>query len=163
MKSHLAIAGCCAAFLLAGCESDSDFSDSVHTVLAGREASRSRVFQADQKATYAAARAAVDQLGYRFLRGGPAEGKIDALSGISGGDETNSSRQISLKVRMEYEPETGTTVTVSFSEIIEGDSSNQPGMATETPMRDTPLYEVFFRNLQQALLAPPTAIGSASK
>jgi hypothetical protein len=27
-------------------------------------------------------------------------------------------------------------------------------MATETPLRDTPLYEVFFRNLQNALNAP---------
>jgi hypothetical protein len=163
MKISIAIAACCAACLVAGCESSSDFSDSIHSVLTGKEDTRSRVFQADQKATYMAARAAVDQLGYRFVRGGPAEGKIDALSGISGGDEAGSSRQISLKVRLDYEADAGTTVTIQFSEIIEADSSNQPGMATETPMRDTPLYEVFFRNLQQALQAPPTAMGGASK
>jgi hypothetical protein len=161
MKTSLALASCCAALLLSGCESD--FSDSLHSVLSEREASRSRAFQADQKATYVAAKAAVDQMGYRFVRGGPAEGEIDALSGISGGDESGSSRQVSMKVRMEYSPDSGTNVTVSFSEIIEADSSGQPGMATQTPMRDTPLYEVFFRNVQQALQAPPTAMGSASK
>jgi len=162
MRIPIAIAACLAATFLARCESD-DFSDSMHSVLSGREAPRSRVFQADQKATYEAAKAAVDQMGYRFLHGGPAEGKIDALSGISGGDDAGSSRQISMKVRMENSQDSGTTVTVSFSEILEADSSNQPGMATETPMKDTPLYEVFFRNLQQALQAPPTALGSASK
>jgi hypothetical protein len=162
VKTPIAIAACCAAAFLAGCESDT-FSDSLHSVLSEREAPRSKVFPSDQKAVFAAAKAAVDQMGYRFLRGGPAEGRIDALSGISGGDDTGSSRQISMKVRMDYAADTGTTVTVSFAEIIEADSSNQPGMATETPMRDTPLYEVFFRNLQQALLAPPTALGSASK
>ena len=51
--------------------------------------------------------------------------------------------------------EAGTSVSVAFNEIIESDSKNQPGMATETPMRDTALYEVFFRNLREALQAPP--------
>lgn len=162
MKTTLAIAACCAAALLAGCESD-DFSDSLHSVLGAREAPRSRVFAADQKSVFTAAKAAVDQMGYRFIRGGPAEGRIDALSGISGGDDAASSRQISMKVRLDYAADSGTTVTVSFSEILEAESSNQPGMATETPMRDTPLYEVFFRNLQQALQAPSTALGSASR
>jgi hypothetical protein len=163
MKLPLLLAACAASALLAACDSDSDFSDSVHHALTEREAPRSRVFQADQKATYAAAKAALDQMGYKFVRGGPAEGRLEALSEISGGDEAGSSRQISLKARMAYEPGTGTTVTVAFAEIIEENSSNQPGMATETPMRDTPLYEVFFRSIKQALEAPPTPVGSASK
>jgi hypothetical protein len=162
VKTSLALAACCAAALLAGCASD-DFPDSLHSVLGEREAPRSKAFAGDQKTVFAAAKSAVDQMGYRFVRGGPAEGRIDALSGISAGDDTGSSRQISMKVHMDYSPDSGTTVTVAFSEILEADSSNQPGMATESPMRDTPLYEVFFRNLQQALLAPPTALGSASK
>jgi len=159
MKTLTPIAACCAALFLAGCESD--LHDSVESVLSAREAPRSRVFQADQKATYEAARAAADQMGYRYVRGGPAEGELDALSGISNGDDVGSSTQISMKVRMAPGGESGTEVTVSFSEIMEANSSNQPGMATETPMRDTPLYEVFFRSLQQALAGPPkTAAGT---
>jgi hypothetical protein len=46
-------------------------------------------------------------------------------------------------------------VSVSFGEIIEDNSLNAPGMATETPLKDTPLYEVFFRNVDKALKAPP--------
>ncbi len=153
MRIVPAIAACCAAALLAGC--DSGIGDSVRSALEPREAPRVRVFQADQKAAYEAARVAASAMGYRFVRGGPAEGELDELSAISSGDETGSSRQISMKVRLSPDAEAGTSVKVSFSEIIEADSKGQPGMATETPMRDTPLYEVFFRGLQEALQAPP--------
>jgi hypothetical protein len=151
LKNLAATAACCAALLLAGCESD--VGDSVSSVLSAREAPRSRDFTADTKAVYEAARAAADEMGYRFVHGGPAEGKLEALSGISGGDESGSSRQIKMRVRISATADSACEVTVSFSEIIESDSSNQPGMATETPMKDTPLYEVFFRNVQQALKA----------
>jgi len=152
---------CCAASLLAGCESD--FSDSVRSALTEREAPQTRVFQAEQKATYQAALAAAGEMGYRYIRGGPAAGVLDALSGIASGDDAGSSQQISMKVRMEAAGDSGTQVTVSFSEIIEADSSNQPGTATQTPLRDTPLYDVFFRNLQQALRAPAAADSGVSK
>lgn len=152
MKILPIAAACCAALLVAGCES-SDFSDSVRSALTEREAPRSRVFQAGQRATYEAARAAADEMGYTFVRGGPAEGRLDALSGISGGEDAGSSRQVSLKVRLDVAPESGTEVTVAFAEILEANSAGQPGMATETPLKDTPLYEVFFRNLQKALQA----------
>jgi hypothetical protein len=161
MKSLSIIAACCAVSLLAGCESD--FSDKVHSALSEREAPRSRVYQADQKAAFVAARAAAEGMGYRMVHGGPAEGELDALSGISSGDDVGSSRQVSMKVRMEPSGDSGTEVTVSFSEILEADSTNQPGTATETPLRDTPLYEVFFRNVQQALLAPAAAGDAVSK
>jgi len=153
MRHLPAIAACCAAALLAGCESG--IEDTVRSALAPREAPRTRVFQADQKAAYAAARTAADEMGYRYVRGGPAEGVLDELSGISSGDDTGSSRQISMRVRLSPDAEAGTEVSVAFNEIIEANSRDLPGMATETPLRDTALYEVFFRNLQQALQAPP--------
>jgi hypothetical protein len=155
MRILPAIAACCAAAFLAGC--DSGVGDSVRSALGPREAPRTRVFQADQKAVYEAALAAAKEMGYRFVRGGPAEGELDALSGISSGDDADagSSRQVSMKVRLSQTPEGGTTAEVAFGEIIEADSKNQPGMATETPLRDTALYEVFFRNVQEALQSPP--------
>ena len=155
MRNPTAAALCCAALLLAGCESDS--SDIVHSVLNAREAPKTRVFQGDTRAVYAAARAAAEGMGYRFVHGGPAEGRLEALSGISGGDDAGSSRQISLKVRIGPAEESGSEVTVSFTEIIEETTTGLPAMATETPLRDTPLYEVFFRNLQQALGAASAA------
>lgn len=155
MRYLPAIAACCAALMLAGCESG--IEDTVRSALGPREAPRTRVFQADQKAAYNAARAAADEMGYRYVRGGPAEGELYELSGISTGDEVgSSSRQIAMRVRLSQEGDAGTEVSVAFNEIIEADSKGGPsGMATETPLRDTALYEVFFRNLDRALHAPP--------
>jgi hypothetical protein len=152
IKTVSALAACCAA-LLAGC--DSGVEDTVRSALAPREAPRTRVFPGDAKAVYEAARAAADSMGYRYVRGGPAQGALQELSGISSGDSTGSSRQISMRVRLVPDVEGSTSVSVSFGEIIEADSTNQQGIATETPMRDTPLYEVFFGKVQALLLAPP--------
>jgi hypothetical protein len=152
MKS-LILAAACGALLLSGCESG--FSDDVRSALGPREAPRSRVFQADQKATYAAARRAVDEMEFHFEKGGPAEGTLEALSAISGGDEgATSARQISMKVSMQPGPESGTEVDVSLTEILSADATNQPGMATQTPLRDTPLYDVFFKDIQKYLDQP---------
>ncbi len=151
IKILSALAACGAAFL-AGC--DSGVEDSVRSALAPREAPRVRVFSGDPKAVYEAARAAAESMGYRYIKGGPAQGELQELSGISNGDSTGSSRQISMRVRLRPDVDGSTSVSVAFSEIIEVDSTNQPGLATETPMRDTPLYEVFFDKVQALLLAP---------
>jgi hypothetical protein len=152
MKTLL-LAAACGALLFSGCESG--LSDDVRSALGPREAPRSRVFQADQKATYSAARKAVDEMEFRFERGGPAEGKLEALSAISGGDEgASSARQISMKVSMQPGPESGTEVEVSLTEILSVDATNQPGMATQTPLHDTPLYDVFFKDIQKYLDQP---------
>ncbi len=140
------------AALLSGCESG--FPDDVRSALGPREAPRSRVFQADQKATYAAVKQASQEMGYVFRRGGPAEGLLEAMSPINGGEDPGSSRQVSMKVNLSPAAESGTEVEVSLVEVIEADSARQPGMATQTPLRDTPLYEVFFRDVQNALNAP---------
>jgi hypothetical protein len=150
MKILPAIAACCAA-LLAGC--DSGIGDSVRSALQPREEPRTQVFQADQKAAYEAARAAAKSMGYRYVKGGPAQGELEELSGISR-DETGSSRQMSMRVRLSPETEGGTAVTVSFDEIVEADSTGQGSLGTETPVRAMPLYETFFRRVQEAILAP---------
>lgn len=152
MKTSPLIAVLCGALLLAGC--DSGVSDELHSVLGPREAPKSRTYQADQRATYQAVKAAADAMGFRFVRGGPAEGKLEALSGISEGDDPGSSHQVSMKVDLSPAGEAGTVVEVSLTEMIEEPSPNTPAMATQTPLRDTPLYEVFFRNVQTALNAP---------
>lgn len=155
MRTLLLSATCIAALLLAGCESDSD--DIVHAVLNAREAPRSRTFQGDSRAVYEAVRSAADEMGYKYVHGGPAEGRFEALSGISGGDDVGSARQVSMKVRIDPSEDASCIVTISLTEIIEENSASLPAMATETPLRDTPLYEVFFRNVQKALDARSAA------
>jgi hypothetical protein len=49
----------------------------------------------------------------------------------------------------------GTEVAVRLREIIEADSSNRAGQATEAPLRDTPQYDVFFLRVERVLGVKP--------
>jgi len=153
----LPLAGLAAGLLLAGCHND--LEDDVRTALGPREQPKQRTFAADQRPVWLAARKAVDDLDYHFEKGGPAEGRLEALSKVSRGEDQGSERQIRLKVTMQPAPESGTVVEVSLTEIIEENSSTQPGFATETPLLDTPLYSVFFNLVQTHLQdpGPPSA------
>jgi hypothetical protein len=134
-----------------GCESVSDATTAVRSRIAAREAPEVRTFQATSRATYDAVRTAATQMGYRFVRGGPAQGEFEAVSGVRAGETHGSARQLAMKVRLENSLEGGTQVSIKITEIIEADSSNRAGQATETPLRDTPQYEVFFRRVGEAL------------
>ena len=50
---------------------------SVRERVAARTAPHTHLFAAESRELYAATRSAVDAMGYRFLRGGPAQGEID--------------------------------------------------------------------------------------
>ena len=149
----LALSAACCGLLLAGC--NSDLSDDVRSALGPRESPRSRVFQADQKATWAAAKATVEDMDFRVVKGGPNEGTMEALNHVERGDETGSARQISIKVTMQPGPESGTEVEVAMTEILQADANNPDNLATATPLHDTPLYDVFFKGIQARLNAPP--------
>lgn len=138
---------------LSGCESISDAASGVREKLAAREAPQVRTLAGEQRAVYDAVRRAAEQMGYRFLRGGAAQGRFEAVSGVRAGEHAGSSRQLGLKVELERALDGGTSVAVRITEIIEPDSANRAGQATETPLRDTPQYEVFFRGVEQALKA----------
>lgn len=137
--------------VLVGCESVSDATSSVREKFAERAAPQTRTFPAAQRAVYDAVRVSAAQMGYRFVRGGAAQGLFEAVSGVRGGDQIGSSRQLSLKAKLNGSLDGGTVLAVRITEIIEADSSNRAGVATETPLRDTPQYEVFFRGVEQAL------------
>jgi len=137
---------------LSGCESVSDAAAGVRSRLAPRDEPRVHTFEAVPRLTYEAVRAAAAQMGYRFVRGGPAQGEYDAVSNIAAGEREGSSRQLSLKARLRATLDgKGTEITLRITEIIESDTSNRAGLATETPLRDSPQYEVFFRRVKEAL------------
>ena len=140
------------SFTLAGCESISDTTATVRAKIAPREEPRTKTINGQPRLVYEAVRAAAGQMGYRFVRGGPAQGEFDAVSAIGQGEANRSSRQVAMKARLSPTLDrNGTDLTVSFTEIVEPDSTNRGGQATEVPLRDTPQYEVFFRRVQQAL------------
>jgi len=151
MKRFIAAAAFVSIALFSGCEAISNAADTVREKLAARDEPRTSDYAAPPRVTYEAVRTAADQMGFRFLRGGPAQGQLDAISGVSAGDVPNSAHQISMKVRLHATDDGGTEVTVLMKEIIEADSANHAGTATETPLRDTPLYDTFLRNVQRAI------------
>jgi len=145
--------------LLAGCE---DMPESLRNRMPGGAPARVQTFPAEPKATFAAAKTALDQMGYRMTGGGPAEGRLTAISEISAGDWPGSSHQFTL--RAEFHPAldaSGTEVSVRMTEVVESDSANHQGQGTEAPLQDTPLVEAFFHAIQknlgpvQAAPAPP--------
>lgn len=158
MKIALVLAALVGIVALSGCESLSDATAGVREQFAARNQPRTKTFSAPERVVFQAVKQAASDMGYRMTYGGPAERLYQGLGGVAPGEYSGSARQVALKVRLHETPdETSTEVSVWFSEIIEPDSSNRMGMATQTTMRDTPLYEVFFRQIQQRLNQRPTA------
>jgi hypothetical protein len=149
VKTSLAGLFLASALCWAGCS----VADSVRERVAADNAPHIRIFAAEPRAAYAAAHAALDPMGFRLTHGGPAEGQMDALSSVMAGEAGEKARQVSLHAEF-HAADGGTEVKVWLKEIIEDDSARL-GMATTTPMRDTPLYEVFFHAIQANLTAPP--------
>lgn len=150
------LAGLAFALTFAGCESMSEATTSVREKFAERNAPQTRSYPAAQRAVFDAAKVAAEQMGYRVTRSGASQGVLEAVSGVRLGDAgVGSSRQLSLKVKLDPALDGGTTVAVRITEISEADSSNKAGMAIERPLKDTPQYEVFFQRVDAALKAEP--------
>ena len=139
-----------AALALAGCES---MPGEVHGRL-GPPPETTRSFQAEPRTVYDAARVALARMEFRVTGGGPAQGRIEAVSGLSKKDSLQGTRQISMSIRIISLADGGSEVSAVLKEVIEEDSTDRPGFATETPLRDTPYYEVFFGGIAQALAEP---------
>lgn len=143
------------ALFAAGCEGLPEAASSVRERFARREETRERAYAAAPRATYDALKAAATQMGYRQTRGGAAQGEFEAASAVAPGDRHGTARQVILKARLGNGPEgRGTLLTAGLSEVIEEDSSNRPGLATRTALRDTPQYEVLFRRVAELLGEP---------
>ena len=113
----------------------------------------SRVFQSDPRSVYDAALISLARMEFRVTKGGPAQGRIEAVSGLTKKDNLQGSRQIVMSIRISVLGD-GSEVDTELKEVIEEDSQDHPGFATESKLRDTPYYEVFFNGLAQALAAP---------
>ena len=137
---------------LAGCESMSSVSDRMGERINARTAGVTRIFPGQQRDIHAAAKVAVAAIGFKITRAGAAQGHIEAISALQSENGLKGSRQLTMKVKMEQVGE-GVQVRAAFSEIIEENFDKGPGMGTETPLLDTPLYEVFFRALEKQLPA----------
>jgi len=153
LKTFLLLIGSLVAVTLAGCESvRSDLREGVREKIDG-PTFRTHYVSADSRAVYDAARWALNEMGYRFVRGGPAQGVIEAFGGVHSGESLKSSRQVRLQIEISAFGD-GSNLRALFSEVLEADFSKGPGRATENSLRDTSLYEVLFRNIEAGLKQP---------
>ena len=110
-----------------------------------------RIVDGEPRQVYEAARLAMDRLGYQVTDGGPAQGRLEGLSRIGGGNDFKSSRQRAITVHLQ--PQDGGTVEVQvrLSEIVEDSFNRLANSATETPLRDSAGYDAFFEELARQL------------
>lgn len=139
--------------LCAGCESvRSDIREGVREKFAGPQY-REREFAGDARATFDAARRAVAAMGFRIERAGAAQGRIEAFGGLQSGQDLAASRQVRLQVEISpYGDES--RVRARFTEVLEDTFDRGPGHATENGLKDSPLYEVLFRRIDEGLKDP---------
>jgi len=114
---------------------------------------QAKVVSVDTHKAYEAARTALKQMNYTFERGGPAQGLIHAYgtvdASVAGGPGT--ARQVYMDVKISVAIEGGSKIEVLFSRMVEDDFNKRPGQGTVSPLRDSPLYEVFFSHIDAAL------------
>ncbi|OHE82986.1 MAG: hypothetical protein A3G75_08375 [Verrucomicrobia bacterium RIFCSPLOWO2_12_FULL_64_8] len=134
------------AVLLFGCATVGDLRDAVKERLVGEP--KVKVVKADVRAAFEAARQAMEHLGYQYVRGGPAQGELEGLTRISGGGASRSARQRSISIRLRALDGESTEIRVLLKEIVEADSGD---LTTQTPLRESPGYEVFFVEVDRRL------------
>ena len=117
---------------------------------------RAKVVKVDQRKAYEVARAALTKINFTFERGGPAQGKIEAIGPLhASATAPGTARQIYLDVKLSPALEGGTKIEILFSEMVEDDFNKRPGQGALNPLRDSSLYEVYFRYIDEALAAKP--------
>jgi hypothetical protein len=149
-SSILLLASVCG--LLGGCES----VDSVRSTVRERFEAvppKVRTVDGNQGQVYEAARKAMEKLGYQFTNGGPNQGLLEGLSRIGGGDDFKSSRQRSIKIHLQSVDGGRIEVQVQMTEIVQEDFDRSAMPATETPLRDSAAFGIFFDELEHCLPA----------
>ncbi|MCX6950575.1 MAG: hypothetical protein NTV51_00060 [Verrucomicrobia bacterium] len=113
---------------------------------------RTQVFSSAQREVFYAAQGALKAMDFQLSRTAEAQGIVNAFSRIRAGDGPRESRQYTLEVRLSNLGPAETEVAVLVREQIEGGLASGVG-ATDQPLKQHALYEVFYANLKQALTA----------
>jgi hypothetical protein len=133
--------------------------ESVRSKVENRFASpvyQSKIVSVDQHKAFEVARAALARMNFTYEGGGPAQGKIRALGPMHPSPSApGTARQISADVKLSPGPESGTMIEILFSEMVEDDFNKRPGLGELTPLRDAPIYEVFFSYVDGELGVKP--------
>ncbi len=112
----------------------------------------------DQRKAYEVARVALAKINFTPERsGGPAQGKLSALGPLHPSSSApGTARQMRFDAKFSPVVEgSGTKIEVLFSELVEDDFNKRPGQGSLMPLRDSSLYEVYFRYIDEVLAAKP--------
>jgi hypothetical protein len=135
--------------LTAGCE---DISDTLHNYIPAKPAAIIHFFKSDERTTYAASKTALSDIGFHYVSGGPAVGRLYAISDVTAGDTQGSSHQYTLTAHFHALIDgSGTDVSLDLTEVIEADTLRHQGMGTESGLNDTALAKIYFRAIEQNL------------
>lgn len=135
---------------VAGCESMESVRNSVRDRFVSVPA-KTHTVAGDVRQVYDAARIAMEKLGYEQTSGGPAQGRLEGLSRIGGGNDFRSSRQRAIAVHLQPMEGGQMLVEVLLTEIVEEGFGKVANPATETSLRDSPGYDAFFEELDRQL------------
>src|SRR5580704_17828641 len=156
MKLNLGGVFLALALVLAGCD---DVADRLSGPVI-QQPPQVRVFPADERTVFAAAKAALDTMNYRITRGGPAQGQLEAVGEIVPGDAPDSTKQTTIKAEFHPSPDGGTEVDVSVVELVQEDTGNRtagpaatPGTFASASVPESPLADTFLRAILQNLSA----------
>ena len=143
---RMTLLGC---LVLAGC---GGIADRVRDRVPVEVAPERHSFAADARTTYAAALTVARAMGFRYTHGGPAQGRLEAISRVTAGEGAGSARQLTLTARFSPSLDGRTTeVSLGLTEILEEDSARRQGEGTETALRNPALARTFFRAVEQQL------------
>jgi len=124
---------------------------------------KNKVFNADARAVFAAAQAALKAIDFQVTRAGFAQGIVAGISRIESGESFGKGRQFALDVRIRSIEPAQTEVAVVLREQEESASFSG---ATDIPLREHALYEAYFSALDRALhekSAAPDSNASGSR
>ena len=142
------------AVALTGCSSLESVSIQDHVREKFSPTYHTHVVSADHRKAYDAAKTALKDMDFRFVSGGPAQGKLSAINGLVSSNDVRSARQLTLDVKLTDVPE-GTEVSALFSEVTEDNFDKHPGMGgTSMPVRGTGIYDTYFQHIEAVLAAP---------
>ena len=115
----------------------------------------------DPRQAYDASLAALRQMGYKQTGGGAAQGRIEAISEMLGsGTPQQSPRQVAINIRISPALEGGANVETLFTDIRQDAFNSREGMGSKQPLAESPLYDVFYKYLAQAVAALPSSVSN---
>ena len=107
---------------------------------------------AEPHEAYRVALLALKKLGFHYVRGGPAQGELEAINAIANDESIHQSRQVAVTVRFSGRDGGRTMVSALFRQIDENNPRNDvTGLVTEIPLRESNFYEALFAELDRQL------------